>query len=238
MLLATLARWTGGLSPQAFGGAWINVLTRLALAPGRQAALARSALQKSVALAQFAGGALKNGSQAPEADGTPYQHRYADPAWAKFPFNVMAQTFLTASDLARESVRNLPGADPAAENIVGFAVREGLELVAPDNYLPTNPQLIEKTKEERGRNLLRGLKHLGEDVVRTYKGKGPVGAEQYRVGEQVAATKGKVVLRTGLMELIQYSPQTQDRLRRAGADRAGVDHEVLHPRSVAAAIRW
>ena len=34
VLLATLARWTGGLSPQAFGGAWINVLTRLAVAPG------------------------------------------------------------------------------------------------------------------------------------------------------------------------------------------------------------
>ena len=29
-LLATLAQWTGGLSPQAFGGAWVNVLARLA----------------------------------------------------------------------------------------------------------------------------------------------------------------------------------------------------------------
>jgi polyhydroxyalkanoate synthase len=208
-LLATLAKWTGGLSPQAFGGAWINVLTRLALTPGRQVVLARSALQKSLALAQFAGVALRTGDQAPEADGTPYKNRYADPAWAKFPFNVLAQTFLTASDWARESVRDLPGADPAAENIVGFMVREGLELIAPDNYLPTNPQLIERTIEENGRNLLRGLKHLGEDVVRTYRGQGPVGAEQYRVGEQVAATKGKVILRTKLMELIQYSPQTK-----------------------------
>jgi polyhydroxyalkanoate synthase len=209
VLLATLARWTGGLSPQAFGGAWINVLTRLAVAPGRQAELARSALQKSLALAQFAGGALRTGNQAPEADGTPYQDRYADPAWAKFPFNVMAQAFLATSDWARDSVRKLPGADPAAEKIVGFTVREGLELIAPDNYLPTNPQLLQKTMQENGRNLLRGLKHLGEDIIRTYQGKGPVGTEQYRVGEQVAATKGKVILRTKLMELIQYSPQTK-----------------------------
>ena len=48
---------------------------------------------------------------------------------------------------------NVPGADPAAENIVGFTVREGLELVAPDNYLPTNPQLIRQTVDENGRNL-------------------------------------------------------------------------------------
>jgi polyhydroxyalkanoate synthase len=204
--LATLAQWTGGLSPQAFGGAWLNVLARLASSPGRQAELARSALAKSLALAQFSGAALKG--DAPRAAGTPYANRFSDPAWAKFPFNVMAESFLSVSDWAREAVKNVPGADPAAENIVGFTVREGLELVAPDNYLPTNPQLIRQTVDENGRNLARGLKHLAEDIGRTYKGLGPIGVEHYEVGKQVAATPGKVILRNRLMELIQYSPQT------------------------------
>jgi polyhydroxyalkanoate synthase len=204
--LATLAQWTGGLSPQAFGGAWLNVLARLATSPGRQAELARSALAKSLALGQFSGAALKG--EAPRAAGTPYANRFSDPAWAKFPFNVMAESFLSVSDWAREAVKNVPGADPAAENIVGFTVREGLELVAPDNYLPTNPQLIRQTVDENGRNLARGLKHLAEDIGRTYKGLGPIGVEHYEVGKQVAATPGKVILRNRLMELIQYSPQT------------------------------
>jgi polyhydroxyalkanoate synthase len=205
--LATLAQWTGGLSPQAFGGAWLNVLTRLAVAPGRQAELARAALQKTLALAQFSGAALQG--EAPRAAGTPYANRFADPAWSKFPFNVLAESFISVSDWAREAVRNVPGADAAAENIVGFTVREGLELVAPDNYLPTNPQLIRQTVDENGRNLLRGVKHLAEDVTRTFKGLGPIGVENYQVGEHVAATPGKVILRTPLMELIQYSPQTE-----------------------------
>jgi polyhydroxyalkanoate synthase len=205
--LATLGQWTGGLSPQAFGGAWLNVLTRLAVAPGRQAELARAALQKTLALAQFSGPALQG--EAPHAAGTPYANRFADPAWSKFPFNVLAESFISVSDWAREAVRNVPGADAAAENIVGFTVREGLELVAPDNYLPTNPQLIRQTVDENGRNLLRGVKHLAEDVTRTFKGLGPIGAENYQVGEHVAATPGKVILRTPLMELIQYSPQTE-----------------------------
>ena len=205
--LATLGQWTGGLSPQAFGGAWLNVLTRLAVAPGRQAELARSALQKTLALAQFSGAALQG--EAPHAAGTPYANRFADPAWSKFPFNVLAESFVSVSEWAREAVRNVPGADAAAENIVGFTVREGLELVAPDNYLPTNPQLIRQTIDENGRNLLRGVKHLAEDVTRTFKGLGPIGVENYTVGEQVAATPGKVILRTPLMELIQYSPQTE-----------------------------
>jgi polyhydroxyalkanoate synthase len=205
--LATLGQWTGGLSPQAFGGAWLNVLTRLAVAPGRQAELARTALQKTLALAQFSGAALRG--EAPRAAGTPYANRFADPAWSKFPFNVLAESFISVSDWAREAVRNVPGADAAAQNIVGFTVREGLELVAPDNYLPTNPQLIKQTIDENGRNLLRGVKHLAEDVTRTFKGLGPIGVENYQVGEHVAATPGKVILRTPLMELIQYSPQTE-----------------------------
>jgi polyhydroxyalkanoate synthase len=207
-LLATLAQWTGGLSPQAFGGAWLNLLARLAVSPGRQAELARSALAKTVTLAQFSASALTG--EAPRAEGTPYANRFADPAWSRFPFNVLAQTFLSASDWAREAVRDVPGSSAAAENIVGFTVREGLELMAPDNYLPTNPQLIRQTLDESGRNLVRGLKHLAEDIGRTYKGLGPVGVENYEVGKQVAATPGKVILRNRLMELIQYSPQTEN----------------------------
>jgi polyhydroxyalkanoate synthase subunit PhaC len=207
--LAALAQWTGGMSPEAFGGAWLNVVSRLALAPGRQVELARSLLQKSVALAQFTGAALKDEPAPPDAAGTPYARRFADPAWNKFPFNVLAQSFLTTAEFAREAVSNVPAANPSAAGIVGFTVREGLEFLAPDNYLPTNPELIEQTKREKGQNLVRGAKNFAEDIKRTVKGLGPVGTESYQVGEHTATSKGKVILRNSLMELIQYSPTTK-----------------------------
>ncbi len=127
----------------------------------------------------------------------------------------------------------MPAADPAAEGLVSFSVREGLEFLAPDNYLPTNPQLLEQTRREHGRNLVRGARHFVEDIRRSLKGLGPVGTESYKVGEQTATSKGKVILRNSLMELIQYSPTTEKVYRRARADRAGLDHEILHPRPVA-----
>ena len=204
--LAMVANVTGGLSPQAFAGAWFTVLGRLATSPGRQAELARQVLTKTVAMAQFAGGAL--GGRAPDAEGTPYATRFSGPEWSKFPFNLLAQSFLTVSGVAREAVREVPGMDPDSEGRVGFTVREGLEILAPDNYLPTNPKLIEQTVQEHGRNLLRGVTHLAEDVKRAFRHEGPAGIDQYRVGEHIAASPGKVILRNKLMELIQYSPQT------------------------------
>ena len=75
--LAMVANVTGGMSPQAFAGAWFTVLGRLATSPGRQAELARQVLTKSVAMAQFAGGAL--GGRAPDAEGTPYASRFSGP---------------------------------------------------------------------------------------------------------------------------------------------------------------
>ncbi len=204
--LAMVANVTGGISPQAFAGAWFTVLGRLATSPGRQAQIARQVLAKSVAMARFAGGAP--GGSAPEAAGTPYAARFGGPEWSRFPFNLLAQSFLTVAGTAREAVRDVPGMDPEAEGRVGFTLREGLELLAPDNYLPTNPKLIEQTVREHGRNLLRGMTHLAQDVTRTFRGDDPPGAEQYRVGEQVAISPGRIILRNRLMELIQYSPQT------------------------------
>ena len=204
--LAMVANLTGGISPQAFAGAWFAVLGRLATSPGRQAEVAREVLRKSVAMAQFAGTSLKG--RPPEAEGTPYASRFGGPEWSKFPFNLLAQSFLTVSNVARDTVKGVPGVDPAAEGRVDFTLREGLELLAPDNYLPTNPKLIEQTVQEQGRNLLRGVRNLAEDVQRTFKGEGPPGVEQFKVGEHVAVSPGKVILRNRLMELIQYSPQT------------------------------
>ncbi len=48
-----------------------------------------------------------------------------------------------------------------------------------------------------------------DDQHRLVSGRAPAGTEAYRVGETVAVTPGKVVLRTPLAEIIQYAPATE-----------------------------
>ena len=55
---------------------------------------------------------------------------------------------------------------------------------------------------------MRGFRHWLDDLERTLKRSGPAGTEEFKVGERLAVTPGKVVFRNQLIELIQYTPQT------------------------------
>jgi polyhydroxyalkanoate synthase len=92
---------------------------------------------------------------------------------------------------------------------VHFAARQLLDMVSPSNFLPTNPEVLERTIHEGGVNLIRGFWNFVEDSQRTVAGLPPVGVDAFKVGKNIAITPGKVIARTRLMELIQYSPATK-----------------------------
>jgi polyhydroxyalkanoate synthase len=85
-------------------------------------------------------------------------------------------------------------------------------MVSPSNFIPTNPEILQRTVNSGGMNLVSGLQNLVEDWERSVSEKRPVGSENFAVGRDVAVTPGKVVYRNRLIELIQYAPTT-DKVR-------------------------
>jgi polyhydroxyalkanoate synthase len=81
-------------------------------------------------------------------------------------------------------------------------------MFSPSNFLLTNPEILHRTWAKGGVNLVSGLQNLVEDWERAISGKKPVGTDKFEVGRELAATPGKVVYRNQLIELIQYSPVT------------------------------
>src|SRR5262249_19853676 len=104
---------------------------------------------------------------------------------------------------------DVPGVERHHAEVVAFTARQLLDVVSPSNLPVTNPTVLKVTLEQGGHNLLRGAMALVEDWERAVAGRPPVGSESFRVGDNVAATPGRVIFRNRLIELIQYAPTTR-----------------------------
>lgn len=135
--------------------------------------------------------------------------RFSAPVWRDNPlFDMVRQSYLLISERLTGSVDAITGIDDRQRERLRFATRAYVDAMSPSNFLLTNPQVIERTIETKGENLLKGLENMLRDV-----GKGQLTHTQpgaFEVGRNVATTPGKVVRRTPLYELIQYSPTTDE----------------------------
>jgi polyhydroxyalkanoate synthase len=208
---AQVAQMTAGLAPTAIGTAWADWAAHLTLSPAKQRELLQQATERMQDTWAFALRALA-GQPAPPTEGLDGEadRRFGAPEWSQYPFNVLARAYQNAVALTRDAVADVEGVSEYHDMLLQFASRMLLESASPANFLATNPELLAQTAAERGQNLVRGLENFGEDLLRTLKNEPPVGAEEFKVGETVAATPGKVVFRNELMELIQYEPATRD----------------------------
>lgn len=176
-----------------------------------QAKLTQDSLQlwQGVAQSFLSGAATGAASEAPDPASLPKNdRRFADPAWREHPaFLLLHQTYLMLAEYFRSSVKGMKGLDPVKRQSLEFAVSALAEAISPDNFLLTNPVVMKRTVETRGANLVRGMQHLINDLKRRQLTH--TDPDAFRLGENLAATPGKVVHETPLYQLIQYSPATE-----------------------------
>jgi len=191
-----------GVAPATIAGAVLDWWMHLAASPAKQWELA-------LAGAGLAAQALAVAAGQPDAVAPlPQDKRFADAAWSQSPYRAMAQAFLLQERWWDLATRGVPGVDPHHAKMVAFGARQWLDMASPSNFVATNPVVQARTLREAGANLVRGAGHALEDAWRAANDRPPVGADAWVVGETVASTPGSVVLRTPLMELIQYVPST------------------------------
>jgi polyhydroxyalkanoate synthase subunit PhaC len=138
--------------------------------------------------------------------------RFKDSAWNEnVLFDYIKQSYLLTARWMQNQVKQVEGLDPKAAQKVDFYTRQFVDAMAPSNFLLTNPEVLRKTLETGGENLLNGLQNLVQDLE---KGQGELrismtDTEAFEVGRNIALSPGAVVFRNDLIELIQYSPTTE-----------------------------
>jgi polyhydroxyalkanoate synthase len=210
---AAMARLTLGLSPSALALAYMDWALHLAASPGKQLQLVQKAAKKSLRLANYMQQSMLDRDTAePCIEPLPQDRRFNTEAWTVFPYNLIHQAFLLNQQWWHNATTGVRGVSQRHEDIVEFASRQILDMVAPSNFIASNPEVLQRTVEQGGANLLRGWQNLLQDYERAISGAKPVGTEQFEVGRNLAVTPGKVIYRNRLIELIQYEPTT-DKVR-------------------------
>jgi polyhydroxyalkanoate synthase len=209
---ASIARFTAGLSPAGLLSAFHDWAVTLTLAPGKQLDLVRQAMEGAISNVSFAAQCALSPKCDPCQRALPQDKRFRAPQWRSVPFNICAHNFLSIERWWEAAVTDVDGLSKRREAVLTFTARQLLDTIAPSNFILTNPEVLERTRDQLGANLLRGLSNLGTDIARELAGAPPLGLENFKVGQDVAVTPGKVVYRTHLAEIIQYAPTT-DRVR-------------------------
>lgn len=137
----------------------------------------------------------------------PKDWRFADDAWDHPAWRRVAQSYLLTGRSFLESVDEL-NLDEKSALRARFALRLLVDACAPTNTLAGNPAAMKKAVTTRGRSLYDGARHLMHDLRKNGGMPSQVDSRPYRVGETVAVSKGAVIHRSEMFELIQYAPTT------------------------------
>ncbi|WP_135466946.1 PHA/PHB synthase family protein [Crenalkalicoccus roseus] len=205
------------MDPLNIGGAFLEMTTRLMSDPARLMQAQIGFWQDYLTLWQNTARRMMGAQVEPVIAEDPRDRRFKDEAWRENEvFDFIKQSYLLSARYFQNVVSGVDGLDPKTAQKVDFYTRQFVDAMSPSNFLLTNPEVLRKTAETGGENLLKGLSNLLADLER---GKGQLRIRmtddsKFKVGENIAVTPGKVVYQNDLMQLIQYNPSTETVLKR------------------------
>ena len=206
---ASIGRLTFGLSPGTLMEANLDWLSHYMISPGKQLNLVESGFNQAARLFKYNVCSLLDKEERECVKPLPQDNRFTNKAWSLWPFKTVYQSFLLNQQWWNDATTNVRGVSHEHERIMSFTVRQLLDIYSPSNYFFTNPEVMAKTLEQRGLNLLQGSLNFLDDSLRKVTDDKPAGADDFQVGENLAITPGCVVYRNSIMELIQYAPCTK-----------------------------
>jgi polyhydroxyalkanoate synthase len=202
----------GMADPLNIGGAFMEMTAKLMSDPAKMVEAHLNLWQDYMTLWQNTARRMMGEKPDPVVKPDGGDRRFKDEMWEENEiFDFIKQSYLLSARWMQSVVNDVEGLDDKTAKKVDFYTRQFVDAMAPSNFVLTNPEVLRATIESRGENLLKGLSNLLDDLER---GKGNLAIKMtdydaFKVGENIAVSPGKVVYQTDLMQLIQYSPTTE-----------------------------
>ncbi len=203
--------------PLNIGSAFLEMTARLMANPAHLVQAQIGFWQDYMTLWQNTARRMMGMESEPVINAPASDRRFKDDAWRDNEvFDFIKQSYLLSARYVHDVVKQVDGLDTKTAQKVDFYSRQFTDAMSPSNFLLTNPEVLRKTAETGGENLLKGLNNLLSDLE---QGKGKLrikmtDTDAFRVGENIGVSPGKVVYQNDLMQLIQYTPSTETVLKR------------------------
>ncbi|NNC59693.1 MAG: alpha/beta fold hydrolase [Erythrobacter sp.] len=140
----------------------------------------------------------------------PRDKRFMDPAWQYNPFMRAGMQYYLAVQKGMGKWLDDLELDDLEKDRARFISNIIIDGLAPTNTLMGNPTAQKRLIDSGGLSLIKGLKNAYTDITQNKGMVSQVDKRPFTLGENIATSKGSVVLRTEMMELIQYAPTTDE----------------------------
>lgn len=146
-----------------------------------------------------------------ELSPNPRDKRFMDGAWAANPFYKAGMQYYLAMERSTKRWLEDLDLDELERARANFVAGMIIDSLAPTNTLAGNPSALKKAMETGGGSLIKGLRNAYNDMVHNDGIVSQVDSRPFKLGENVAISKGAVIFKSEIMELIQYAP-TQEKV--------------------------
>lgn len=137
--------------------------------------------------------------------------RFKANEWSDLPiFDYLKQSYLLHSHYMNGMIESLEGMNPKTKEKAQFYMRSMMDAISPTNSPFTNPEVIKETLRTHGQNLASGYEKLLNDNANSNFMSLPMftNLTEFKVGENLGITEGKVIYETPLFQLLYYKPTT------------------------------
>ncbi len=204
---------TNQIDPLNMGSAFLDFTNRLMADPSRLVEHQMSLWQDYMTLWQNTALRMMGEKPVPVIEPEPGDKRFRHTEWSENQvFDFLKQSYLLTSRWSHNMISSVDGMDTKEKKKVDFYTQQFVDAMSPSNFAMTNPEVLEKTLETKGENLVHGLENMLKDLER---GKGKLAISMtdqnaFEIGRNIATTPGKVVYQNDLIQLIQYNAVTDD----------------------------
>ena len=135
--------------------------------------------------------------------------RFADTAWRDNSlYRMTLQGYLAWRDALAGFV-DRSTLEPKTKERAQFVLSLFTDAMSPTNTLPGNPAALKKIVDSGGASLIGGLKNIVTDMLTNQGMPAQVDKTAFEVGKNLGTSRGDVVFRNEVLELIQYAPATK-----------------------------